>query len=86
MLTQQLERSLVRRQDHDTWAEAASQKWCSEAGQTLFICPALNTTKGAPLTLEERYALASRHKNARKRRNKELPELILLRRLECKSW
>ena len=60
------------------WNEAASQKRCSETGQRLFICPALDTIKGAPLTLEEQYALASRPKNTRKKRNKELPETILL--------
>ena len=60
------------------WNEAASQKHCSETGHHLFICPALDTIKGVPLTLEERYALASRHKNTRRRRNKELPESIHL--------
>ena len=60
------------------WNEAASQKLCSETGRQLFICPALDTIKGVPLTLEERYALASRHKNTRKRRNKDLPESIYL--------
>jgi len=60
------------------WNEAASQKRCLETGQRLFICPALDRIKGAPLTLEERYALASRHKNTRKRRGKDLPESILL--------
>ena len=60
------------------WNEAASQKRCSETGHRLFICPALDTIKGAPLTLEERYALVSRHKNTRKRRNRDLPESIYL--------
>ena len=60
------------------WNEAASQKLCSETGECLFICPALNTIKGAPLTLEEQYALTSRHKNTKRRHNKELPETILL--------
>ena len=60
------------------WNEEASQKRCSEAGRTLFICPALDEIKGAPLTLEEWYALASRYKNTRKWRNKDLPETILL--------
>ena len=60
------------------WNEAASQKLCSETGERLFICPALDTIKGAPLTLEERYALTNRHKNTKRRRNKELPETILL--------
>jgi len=60
------------------WNEAASQKRCSDIGQRLFICPALDRIKSAPLTLEERYALASRHKNTRKRRGKDLPESILL--------
>lgn len=60
------------------WNEEASQKRCSEAGRTLFICPALDEIKGAPLTLEEWYALASRYKNTRKRCNKDLLETILL--------
>ena len=60
------------------WNEATSQKQCSETAQCLFVCPALDTIKGAPLTLEERYALARRHKDTRKRRNKDLPDSILL--------
>ena len=60
------------------WNQAASQKLCSETGHRLFICPTLDTIKGAPLKLEERYALASRHKNTRRRRNKDLPESISL--------
>lgn len=60
------------------WNEAASKKQCSETGNRLFICPALDTIKGAPLTLKEQYALAGRHKNARRRRNKDLPESIYL--------
>jgi len=60
------------------WNEATSQKWCSESGHRLFICPTLDTIKGAPLTLEEWYALAGRHKNTRRRRNKDLPELVHL--------
>ena len=60
------------------WNEATSQKRCSETGRHLFICPALDTIKGSLLTLEERYALASRHKNTKRRRNKDLPESILL--------
>ena len=60
------------------WNEAASQKRCSETGQRLFICPALDTIKGTPLTLKERYALANRYKHTKRRRNKDLPDSILL--------
>ena len=60
------------------WNEEASQKRCLEAGRMLFICPALDEIKGAPLTLKERYTLASRYKDTRKLHNKDLQETILL--------
>ena len=57
------------------WNQAATQKQCVESKTRLFICPSLDTIKGSPLTLEERYALASIPKKSR-RRDKGLPEFI----------
>ena len=54
------------------------QKWCSGLEHRLFVCPALETIKGWPLTLEECYALANHTKNARRQRKEDLPETILL--------
>ncbi|KAF9789205.1 hypothetical protein BJ322DRAFT_991837, partial [Thelephora terrestris] len=59
------------------WNQAATQKWCTDSETRLFICPSLNTIKGSPLTLEERYALATLPKNGGKR-DKGLPEFIHL--------
>lgn len=60
------------------WNQAAAQKWCSDSQHPLFICPALETIKGEPLTLEERYALANHAKNSKRGRKKDLPETIHL--------
>jgi len=60
------------------WNQAAAQKWCSGSRHPLFVCPALETIKGASLTLEERYALANHTKNAKRRCKKDLPEMIHL--------
>ena len=60
------------------WNQAAAQKWCASSQRQLFVCPALDTIKGAPLTLEERYALANHAKNTKRRRKKDLPETIHL--------
>jgi len=60
------------------WNQAASQKWCADSKSRILICPALDTIKGSPLTLEERYALASPPKKGRRRRDKGLPESIHL--------
>ena len=60
------------------WNQAAAQKWCADSKTRLFVCPALDTIKGLPLTLEERYALASPPKSGRRRRDKGLPESIQL--------
>ena len=59
------------------WNQAATQKECTESKNRLFACPSLDTIKGSPLTLEERYALASLPKKSRKR-DKGLPEFIHL--------
>lgn len=59
------------------WNQAATQKWCADSKTRVFICLALDTIKGSPLTLEERYALASPPKKGR-RRDKGLPESIRL--------
>ncbi|KAF9782784.1 hypothetical protein BJ322DRAFT_990533, partial [Thelephora terrestris] len=59
------------------WNQAAAQKWCTDSKTRLFVCPSLDRIKGSPLTLEERYALASLPKNGRKR-DKALPEFIHL--------
>ena len=59
------------------WNQAAVQERCADSETRLFICPSLDTIKGSPLTLEERYALASRPKNSKKRDN-GLPEFIHL--------
>ena len=59
------------------WNQAAAEKQCSDSGTHLFVCPSLDTIKGSPLTLEERYALASLPKKGR-RRDKGLPDFIHL--------
>ena len=59
------------------WNQAATQKCCTDSKTRLFVCKALDTIKGSPLTLEEQYALASLPKmKGRRRRDKGLPELI----------
>ena len=60
------------------WNQAATQRWCADSKARMLICPALDTIKGAPLTLEERYALASPPKKGGRRRDKGLPESIHL--------
>ena len=60
------------------WNQAASQKWSADTKTRILICPALDTIKGTPLTLEERYALASPPKGGRRRRDKGLPESVHL--------
>ena len=60
------------------WNEAAVHKLCVESRQQLLICMARDTIKGKPLSLAQRYALASRHKTDGKRRRKDLPESIHL--------
>jgi len=60
------------------WNEAATQKWCTDSKAPLFICPSLDTIKGSPLTLEERYALVSPPKKGKRRRDKGLPDSIHL--------
>ena len=60
------------------WNQAATQRWCADSKTRILICPALDTIKGSPLTLEERYALASPPKKGRRRRDKGLPESIHL--------
>ena len=60
------------------WNEAAARKWCSHSQHHLFVCPGLETIKGSPLSLEERYALANHTKNSKGRRKKDLPETIHL--------
>lgn len=60
------------------WNHAATQKSCVDSKTRLFVCPALDTIKRMPLTLEERYALANQPKKGRKRRDKGLPESIHL--------
>jgi hypothetical protein len=60
------------------WNQAAVQKWCSGSQQRLFICQALETIKGVPLNLEERYALANHMKNSKRRSKKDLPDIIHL--------
>ena len=59
------------------WNDATAQKHCANSEARLLICPSLDTIKGSPLTLEERYALANLPKNGRKR-DKGLPEFIHL--------
>lgn len=60
------------------WNQAATQKQCTDLKTRLFVCPALDMIKGSPLTLEERYALASPPKNGRRRRDKGLLESVHL--------
>ena len=60
------------------WNDAAVRKLCAESGRQLFICVARDTIKGKPLSLVQRYALASRHKTDGRRRRKDLPESIHL--------
>lgn len=60
------------------WNQAATQKWCADSKTRLYLCPALDTIKGSPLTLEERYALARLSGRGGKRRDKGLPESIQL--------
>lgn len=61
------------------WNQAAVQKWCSGSQHRLFVCQALETIKGVPLTLEERYALVNHTKSAKRRRSKkDLPEMVHL--------
>ena len=60
------------------WNEAATRRRCADLKTRLFVCPALDTIKGSPLTLEERYALAGPPGKGGKRRDKGLPEYIHL--------
>ena len=60
------------------WNEAALQQMCAESKRQLFICVARDTIKGKPLSLAQRYALASRHRTDGRRRRKDLPESIHL--------
>ena len=60
------------------WNRAAAQKWCSGSQQRLFVCPALETIKGALMILEEWYALVNHTKNSKRRCKKDLPETIHL--------
>ena len=60
------------------WSEAAVRKLCAESRQQLLICMAQDTIKGKPLSLAQRYALASQHKTDGRRRRKDLPDSIHL--------
>lgn len=43
------------------WNESKSRKYCQQKEQPLFICPAYDTIQGRPLTLSERFAVASKN-------------------------
>ena len=60
------------------WNEAAVRKMCAYSQQRLFVCVAHDTIKGKPLSLAQRFALASRYKTDRRRKRKDLPESIHL--------
>lgn len=67
----------VRRQ----WNEVALRKHACLAGKQVFVCTAEDTVKGEPLSLEERYAFASRGVGGEKqgrRRKSDLPDTVEL--------
>lgn len=59
------------------WNDAACRKHCQETGARLFICTAEDTIKGEPLSLRQRYAVASRaaSKGSRYRKH-DLPNTV----------
>jgi hypothetical protein len=60
------------------WNAIAVRKWCRDTGQQLYTCRAEDTFKGRLLTLVERYAVAARIKEEKRRKRKELsPEVEL---------
>ncbi|KIL55963.1 hypothetical protein M378DRAFT_56669, partial [Amanita muscaria Koide BX008] len=60
------------------WNEAATRQKCSDESERLYVCTAEDTIAGRELTWPERYAVAGRGKNERRRKNKDLPWKIEL--------
>jgi hypothetical protein len=58
------------------WNEAAVRQWCRHSGQRLYVCVAEDTINGHPLTIREKYALASRSKTENRRKRKDLPDAV----------
>ena len=65
----------------NSWNDAAVRKWCRETGQRLFVCTAEDTIRGRELTWAERYAVAGRGKNEKRRKRKDLPWKIELAKI-----
>ncbi|KIL59325.1 hypothetical protein M378DRAFT_59006, partial [Amanita muscaria Koide BX008] len=55
------------------WNEVAARQWCASTGDRLYVCTAEDTIGGRQLSWPERYAVASRGNNDRKRKSKDLP-------------
>ncbi|OCH93887.1 hypothetical protein OBBRIDRAFT_711095, partial [Obba rivulosa] len=68
-------RHAVRKQ----WNASAVRKHCRETGARLYICPAEDTIKGRPLTIQERYGVARRiiaSRKDRRSRFRALPDEV----------
>lgn len=65
------------------WNDSASQKWCADSGEQLFICNAQDTIKGKSLNFAERQAMALREGQGvgkRSQQRRSLPSEIALSR------
>jgi len=63
------------------WNEEALHKFSTDTGNAVFSCKAEDTIKGEPLTLRERYAMATRGMSngeggKQRQNNQDLPELV----------
>jgi hypothetical protein len=59
-----------------SWNEAALRRHCRNTGVRLYVCPAEDKIKGRDLSLAERYGLAARGSSGKRKRKKDLPDMI----------
>ncbi|KAI1785898.1 hypothetical protein LXA43DRAFT_855930, partial [Ganoderma leucocontextum] len=62
------------------WNEAALRRFCVEKRERVFVIAAEDKVKGAPLTMQEKYAVVGKTKTQSRRSKKDLPEDIELAR------
>jgi hypothetical protein len=71
-----------RNEVRSQWNDAAVEKHCRATRKTRFLCPAEDSVRGQPLTLEDRLEMAQKNKRARGQQGKQeksgLPDTVEL--------
>jgi len=57
----------------EKWNEFAVRKWCRTSREQLFVCTARDEIRGRELSRKEKYVMASRHGENKRKKCKDLP-------------